>query len=98
MIFSFIWCWMNIANYHQQDPHMGTMMSIDRLRTICIQAMESNPDLIILTGDFFTVEAYDINERALIQGLEPLKSYQGKTFACLGVSHSLMLRFILDDF
>jgi predicted MPP superfamily phosphohydrolase len=63
------------------------------LRTICSQAMESDPDLILLTGDFFNVEAYDIHERALNQALEPLKAFQGKTFACIGVSCLLRIHF-----
>jgi len=65
------------------DPHLGPMMSIDRLKYICENAVKLNPDLILLTGDFFTAEVYG-TENALQQALSPLQSHAGKTFACLG--------------
>ena len=67
------------------DPHLGTMMSIDRLTTICEQTVTLNPDIVLLTGDFFTVEAYSGKENTLARALAPLALISGKTFACLGV-------------
>ena len=60
-------------------------MSVSRLRTICEQAVSVNPDIVLLTGDFYTVEAYERSQHALANGLEPLKQLQGKLFACIGV-------------
>lgn len=70
------------------DPHLGTMMSIDRLTTICEQTVTLNPDIVLLTGDFFTVEAYSGKENTLARALAPLALISGKTFACLGVRTS----------
>lgn len=61
------------------------MMSVERLRTIAEQAIQSNPDIVLLTGDFYTVEAYEQDQHVLRNALEPLSSLQGKVFACIGV-------------
>lgn len=66
------------------DPHLGSMTSVSRLQTICEQAMEANPDLIFLTGDFFNVEAYLSEQQTLYNALLPLKKVANRTFACLG--------------
>ena len=39
------------------DPHLGPFMSVERLRGICERAVERNPDLVLLTGDFLTMES-----------------------------------------
>jgi len=65
------------------DPHLGPMMSIHRLKYICENVVKLNPDLVLLTGDFFTAEVYGTQD-ALQNALHPLKSLEGKTFACLG--------------
>ncbi|KAF2071162.1 hypothetical protein CYY_007517 [Polysphondylium violaceum] len=65
------------------DPHLGPMMSVDRLRSICENTVKLNPDLVLLTGDFFTVESFNPID-AIDRALEPLKELSGKTFACLG--------------
>ena len=64
------------------------MMSESRLQTICEQAVQSNPDIILLTGDFYTVEAYERSQHVLANAIAPLKELgmQGKVFACDGVS------------
>ena len=68
------------------DPHLGTMMSIDRLRQICEQTVAAKPDLVLLTGDFYTVEAYEHSQHALAHSLEPLSQLgPNKLFACTGV-------------
>eukprot|EP01132_Coremiostelium_polycephalum_P005611 gene5611-6983_t len=65
------------------DPHLGPMMSVERLRTICEHTVHLNPDLVLLTGDFFTTESfYPVN--SLENALEPLKELKGKVYACLG--------------
>ena len=65
------------------DPHLGPFMSVERLRRICERAVERAPDLVVLTGDFLTMESHDRPE-LLAQALEPLRALEGRTFACLG--------------
>jgi len=65
------------------DPHIGTFMSISRLRRICERAVERNPDLICLTGDFLTIESNHA-PGALEEAFAPLAAAEGKVFACLG--------------
>ena len=36
------------------DPHLGPYMSVARLQHICKNAVDKQPDLILLTGDFLT--------------------------------------------
>ncbi len=65
------------------DPHLGPFMSEARLRRICERAVARQPDLILLTGDFLTVESNN-DPQALARALAPLRAMQGRTFACLG--------------
>jgi predicted MPP superfamily phosphohydrolase len=65
------------------DPHLGPFMSVARLRRIAERAVERNPDLIVLTGDFLTMESHDRPD-LLAEALAPLRALPGRTFACLG--------------
>ncbi|HET8931787.1 MAG TPA: metallophosphoesterase [Polyangiales bacterium] len=65
------------------DPHIGTFMSIKRLRGICERAVARNPDMICLTGDFLTIES-NREQYALDEALAPLAAARGKVYACLG--------------
>lgn len=65
------------------DPHIGPFMSVKRLRRICERAVARNPDLILLTGDFLTIESNRVSG-ALESALTPLGTARGKVFACLG--------------
>lgn len=65
------------------DPHLGPYMSVARLNRICEKAVEEKPDLILLTGDFLTMESKG-SAQSLSQSLRPLKNYTGKVFACMG--------------
>ena len=69
------------------DPHLGPFMSIARLRRICERAIEREPDLVLLTGDFLTMESQS-DPSVLARGLEPLKALPGRVFACHG-NHDL---------
>ena len=69
------------------DPHLGPFMSVRRLREICERAVEKNPDLILLTGDFLTMESQG-DERHLAEALSPLSAMPGRVFACRG-NHDL---------
>jgi predicted MPP superfamily phosphohydrolase len=65
------------------DPHLGPFNSIKRLHSICEKIVAEQPDLIFLTGDFFTMQAHH-HPGALVEALAPLKPYAHKTVACLG--------------
>ena len=65
------------------DPHLGPYMSVARLQHICKNAVDKQPDLILLTGDFLTMESKG-SVQTLSQSLNPLKDYSGKVFACMG--------------
>ena len=65
------------------DPHLGPFMSVERLAGICERAVERQPDLILLTGDYLTMESNN-TPGALAKALEPLKQAQGRVFAIFG--------------
>lgn len=65
------------------DPHLGPFMSPARLRRICQRAVERDPDLVLLTGDFLTMES-QASPELLAQALGPLAALPGRVFACLG--------------
>jgi predicted MPP superfamily phosphohydrolase len=65
------------------DPHLGPFMSVDRLAAICQRAVEKNPDLILLTGDFLTMES-QADPELLARALAPLQQLEGRVFACFG--------------
>lgn len=69
------------------DPHLGSLMPVARLRGICERAVARDPDLILLTGDFLTVETNE-EEAALAEALSPLRALPGRVFACRG-NHDL---------
>lgn len=69
------------------DPHLGPFMSVERLRAICQRAVEAKPDLVLLTGDFLTMESQSSSE-PLRRALEPLAALPGRVFACHG-NHDL---------
>ena len=90
------------------DPHLGPFMSVERLKRIVERAVERSPDLVVLTGDFLTMESHARPE-LLTEALAPLRSMAGRTFACLGnhdhedldsVRHALDqagVRLLVDD-
>jgi predicted MPP superfamily phosphohydrolase len=65
------------------DPHLGPFMSVERLKGICARAVERKPDLILLTGDFLTMESHARPEW-LAEALSPLAALPGRVFACFG--------------
>jgi len=65
------------------DPHLGPFMSVERLARICQRAVERSPDLVLLTGDFLTMES-QADPQLLVRALAPLKQLPGRVFACLG--------------
>jgi predicted MPP superfamily phosphohydrolase len=65
------------------DPHLGPFMSVARLRRICERAVAQDADLVLLTGDFLTMESH-ADPKILEDALAPLAALEGKTFACFG--------------
>ena len=65
------------------DPHLGPFMPVERLRRIVASAVEREPDLVLLTGDFLTMESQG-DPALLATALEPLRALEGRAFACLG--------------
>ncbi len=65
------------------DPHIGPFMSVARLRRIAANAVSKRPDLVLLTGDFLTMESQS-DPDLLGRALEPLRAMPGKVFACYG--------------
>ncbi len=65
------------------DPHLGPFMSEGRLRGLAERAVAQKPDLVLLTGDFVTMESHDAAE-VLARALAPLAALPGRVFACMG--------------
>ncbi|HCH62151.1 MAG TPA: phosphodiesterase [Deltaproteobacteria bacterium] len=65
------------------DPHLGPFMSVERLRGIAQRAVDAHPDLILLTGDYLTMESKG-TPGCLAEALAPLKAMEGRVFACHG--------------
>lgn len=77
------------------DPHLGPFMSERRLRQICQRAVDEQPDLIFLTGDFLTVESQHSPD-PLARALMPLSALKGRVFACFG-NHDHECPELVDD-
>ena len=69
------------------DPHLGPFMSESRLHEVAVRAVAADPDLVLLTGDFLTMESHHARE-ALARALSPLSALPGRVFACRG-NHDL---------
>jgi predicted MPP superfamily phosphohydrolase len=69
------------------DPHLGPFMSERRLRSVVERVVAADPDLVLLTGDFLTMESHH-DEGALARALAPLRALEGRAFACRG-NHDL---------
>ena len=65
------------------DPHLGAFRSEASFRKLCERVVAADPDLVLLTGDYFTMEGAGSPD-ALGRALAPLRALEGRTFACLG--------------
>ncbi len=65
------------------DPHLGPFMSVRRLRQIAHNAVAKKPDLVLLTGDFLTMESQSDPELLRV-AFEPLAAMTGRVLACHG--------------
>ena len=70
-------------------------MSAERLARICQRAVDADPDLVVLTGDFLTMESQGTPD-ALARALEPLRALEGRAFACMGNHDHEAPRIVLD--
>ena len=69
------------------DPHLGPFMSVERLRRVAERAVAAEPDLVLLTGDYLTMESQG-TPGCLAEALAPLSALEGRVFACRG-NHDL---------
>lgn len=65
------------------DPHLGPWQSVRALRATVARLLEKDPDLVLLTGDFLTMESMG-TPGALHEALEPLRDREGDCFAIFG--------------
>jgi hypothetical protein len=65
------------------DPHLGPWQSIRQLQRTLESLLAKKPDLVLLTGDFLTMEGRG-SPGALARAFEPLKNYQGRCYAIFG--------------
>ena len=65
------------------DPHLGPWQSVRALRSIVSRLLEHEPDLVLLTGDFLTMESMG-TPGALFSALEPLRERHGDCYAIFG--------------
>lgn len=65
------------------DPHLGPWQPARRLRRRIADLVAHEPDLVLLTGDFLTMEGMG-TPGALAGALEPLRRLSGRCFATFG--------------
>jgi hypothetical protein len=65
------------------DPHLGPWQSVAALRGRIERLLAHEPDLVLLTGDFLTMEGQG-TPGALAQALAPLRRLPGRCFGVLG--------------
>ena len=65
------------------DPHLGPWQSVRQLQRTLESLLSKQPDLVLLTGDFLTMEGRG-TPGALARAFEPLRSYSGRCYAIFG--------------
>jgi predicted MPP superfamily phosphohydrolase len=65
------------------DPHLGPWQSVTDLRDTIQSLLAHEPDLVLLTGDFLTMESQG-SPGALAAALTPLAALPGRCFAIFG--------------
>lgn len=65
------------------DPHLGPWQSIRQLQRTLESLLAKQPDLVLLTGDFLTMEGRG-SPGALAEAFAPLRSYEGGCYAIFG--------------
>lgn len=81
------------------DPHVGSVMSVDRLARICQAVVLLRPDLVFITGDLFTVETTRMGADILCAALAPLRQLpKGTVYACQGNHDVGETQIVYDQF
>jgi predicted MPP superfamily phosphohydrolase len=65
------------------DPHLGPWQPVAKLSALLARLAAHDPDLVVLTGDFLTMEGSG-TPGALGRALAPLGELRGRCFAILG--------------
>ncbi len=65
------------------DPHLGPWQPVHKLRRSIERLIAMEPDLVLLTGDFLTMEGMG-SPGALGRALAPLRALPGRCFAVFG--------------
>ncbi|MDG2308498.1 MAG: metallophosphoesterase [Candidatus Binatia bacterium] len=65
------------------DPHLGPWQPVRKLRRSIERLIAMEPDLVLLTGDFLTMEGMG-TPGALAEALEPLQALSGRCYAVFG--------------
>ena len=65
------------------DPHLGPWQPVHRLHKLVDDLVDHDPDLVLLTGDFLTMES-NATPGALAASLEPLRRVPGRCYAIFG--------------
>jgi predicted MPP superfamily phosphohydrolase len=90
------------------DPHLGPWQPVHRLQRRLERLVRHDPDLVLLTGDFLTMESQG-TPGALARALEPLQPVADRCYAIFGnhdheapseVRHGLAangIRLLIDD-
>ncbi len=84
---------------HLTDTHLGPFVSVARVKAACEAIVAQEPDLVLITGDFMTMES-SADSKHVRDGLQPLAALEGRVFACNG-NHDLeapeVLQTALDE-
>jgi hypothetical protein len=65
------------------DPHLGPWHSVRRLERRIAELLANAPDLVLLTGDFLTMEGHG-SPGALARAFAPLQGVAGRSYAIFG--------------
>jgi hypothetical protein len=65
------------------DPHLGPWQPVRKLQALVERLIAHEPDLVLLTGDFLTMEGSG-TPGALVEALAPLGRISGRCFAIFG--------------
>jgi predicted MPP superfamily phosphohydrolase len=65
------------------DPHLGPWQTVASLRRMVERLLAKQPDLVLLTGDFLTMESRG-TPGALAEAFAPLRARPGRCFAVFG--------------
>jgi uncharacterized protein len=65
------------------DPHLGPWQPVAKLRRVIDDLLDHEPDLVLLTGDFLTMEGSG-TQGALTEAFAPLRRVEGRAYAIFG--------------